>query len=239
MTRYRRLSCKGALHHTTMRCNNKEFLFEEPSLRLFLYILKETCVIYDVALYDYCLMTNHVHLLFRVRSDAILSAFMHRVANVFAKRFNAVRKRKGHLWEGRFRSTIAEPSTCLFGCMAYIDLNPVRAGMVAKPGDYAWSGHNSILEGDESLMTLHPRYLKLGKDRNARNEAYAGILREEAAKPPYSLADVLFFGSRGFVRGMMKRFSLESKLRPRVRVVEISKGIWAAVPVRGGRISKG
>ena len=80
MSRPRRMTYRGAMHHVTMRCNNKEFLFEEKSFRLFLDLLRETCQMHDVPLYNYCLMTNHVHLLFKVRTGDVLSSFMHRLA---------------------------------------------------------------------------------------------------------------------------------------------------------------
>ena len=89
MGRSPRLTYRGALHHVTMRCNNKEFLFDERSFRLFLDVLSETREKFSSQLYNYCLMTNHIHLLFEVGTDDTLSRFMHRLANVFANRFNA------------------------------------------------------------------------------------------------------------------------------------------------------
>jgi len=99
MGRSRRFSYQGALHHVTMRCNNKEFLFENESKLLFMDQLAKSCSLHDIALFNYCLMTNHLHLRFKVFDDRVLSVFMHHLANVFARRFNILRGRKGHLWE--------------------------------------------------------------------------------------------------------------------------------------------
>ena len=234
MSRQRRLSYEGAIHHVTLRCNNKEFLFDDQSLRLFMCLLSEACQKYKVDLFDYCLMTNHVHLNIQVRADDALSRFMHWQANMFAKRFNAIRGRNGHLWEGRFHSTIVEPGFCVRRCMPYIDLNPVRAGMVQTPADYQWSGHLAIAREDQSLISLCPEYLALADSRAARYRAYCRIIKEEAARKPLSLANVLFLGSQEFTEGMVDRFKLDSKSRPRIWRTHVGDGAWIVEPMKGG-----
>jgi len=234
MGRSRRLTYRGALHHVTMRCNNKEFLFEEKTFRLFLELLRETCEQYGVPLYNYCLMTNHVHLLFRVKADDLLSQFMHRLANTFAKRFNVIRGRKGHLWEGRFRSTVVHASSYFLRCMAYIDLNPVRAGIVKEPGDYQWASYRHLAREDESFITLHRIYLGLGKDRRTRSRKYSKLLEEEMGREPYSLADVLFVGSPDFTRRAQKRFGIVDEQRRHLGTVELDGGL-RAIELRHGR----
>lgn len=238
MGRSPRLTYRGALHHVTMRCNNKEFLFDEQAFRLFLELLSETSRQYAVPLHNYCLMTNHVHLLFTVNSEDTLSPFMHRLANVFAKRFNAIRQRKGHFWEGRFRSTIIEASACLLRCMAYIDLNPVRARIVSAPGDYRWCGHVDLLAEKRTLITPHKSYLALGPNRVARRSAYMKLLEDEAGRQAYSLAETLFFGRRRFTQKLMDRFGIASDKRPRVRRVELDDGIEAIESRIGGSRSR-
>lgn len=179
-------------------------------------------------------MTNHVHLLFEVSADEMLSQFMHRLANVFAKRFNAIRERKGHLWEGRFVSTIVEAPSYFLRCMAYIDLNPVRAKIVANPADYPWCGHRAVVAEDQSLITLHELYRELGGDPASRKQTYLQLLEAEASRSPYSLAGVLFVGRNDFVDGLRKRFGLaETEKRPRMRQVELGDGIQA-VHLQGG-----
>jgi len=221
-----------------MRCNNKEFLFDEQSFRLFLGILTETKDKHGVRLHNYCLMTNHVHLLFTVPSDDTLSRFMHRLANVFAKRFNAIRERKGHLWEGRFRSTIVDPSAYFLRCMAYIDLNPVRARIVAEPSDYRWCGHRDLLDERGTLLAPHASYLQLGKSRAGRRRAYLQLLEEEAQRTAYSLADALVVGSRSFARRQVKRFGLTSEQRPRLHCIELDGGLESVELRAGGSRSK-
>ena len=234
MGRSLRLTYRGALHHVTMRCNNKEFLFDEQSCHLFLDLLRETCERHHAPLYNYCLMTNHVHLLFEVNTENTLSPLMHRLANVFAKRFNAVRGRKGHLWEGRFVSTIVEAPSYFLRCMAYIDLNPVRAGIAPAPAEYRWGAHRHLAAEDETVIRLHKHYLELGEDSSIRYENYVRLLAEEAARKPYSLAGVLFVGTKRFVKTMQGQFGIESDKRPRVRSVALGEGIEATERQGGG-----
>jgi len=216
-----------------MRCNNKEFLFEQQSLQLFLDLLRESCEMHNLQLFNYCLMTNHVHLLFQVNADDVLSAFMHRLANVFAKRFNLIRERKGHLWEGRFRSTIVEAPSYFLRCMAYIDLNPLRAGMVHQPTDYHWCACRHLAaEEDDSIIDLHRIYLELGKDKGARYRAYLKLLEEEAAREPYSLANTLFIGGRRFARRLRTRFGMANEEHSDIRCVKLDGGIHAVEGLR-------
>lgn len=224
MGRPTRLTYRGALHHTTLRCNNKEFLFDDAARGSFLKNLRESCERLNVPLFNFCLMTNHVHLLFQVPGEDTLPEFMHRVANVFAKRFNAARRRKGHLWEGRYVSTIVEAPSYFLRCMAYIDLNPVRARMVNAPGDYRWSGHRFLPAGDEAIIRIHEIYRALGSDNAKRYQNYLRLVAEEAARPPRSLAGVLFVGSKRFVARMQKRFGVLDVARPRTEVFDLGDG---------------
>lgn len=227
MARPPRFSYPKALHHVTMRCNNKEFLFDEHSQELFLHVLRESCEMYPATLFNYCLMTNHVHLLFQARKADTLSRFMQRLAGVFANRFNRSRDRKGHLWEGRFLSTVVEPGSYFLRCMAYIDLNPVRAGMVSDPAEYPWCAHRFILEEDESFVTLHRAYWELGPSRSARRGRYLEMLDREAGREPHSLAGVLFVGRRCFTERMRKRFELPVTPTGRFRDVPLEDDVIA------------
>ena len=237
MGRTPRFTYARAVHHVTMRCNNKEFLFDQPSFQWYLDVLFEACDRFGVHLYDYCLMTNHVHLLFQVPADDVLSPFMHRVANRFANRFNAARKRKGHLWEGRFLSTIIEAPPYFLRTMAYVDLNPVRARMVKHPADYPWSGHRHLRSGDAELIEFHPIYLGLGKTPEARYRAYLRILEEEAKLPLHSLARALFVGRSDFVSRMRKRFAVVDGRLPRVESTDLGGGV-RAIQLRPSRPQK-
>jgi REP element-mobilizing transposase RayT len=197
-----RLTYQGALHHVTLRCNNKEFLFDVPA-------------------------------------DDTLSRFMHRVAHVFANRFNRRRERKGHLWEDRFVSTIVEARSYFFRCMAYLDLNPVRARMVAEPGDHPWSGHRAVINEDESFIHLHQMYRELGENCEERRRAYLGLLAQELGLPPRSLVGTLVVGSHDFVWRVRRRLSIGAEHEPRIELIGFGDGIHAARRrPRGGKPGK-
>jgi len=208
MPRPPRFSYAHAVHHVTLRCNNREFLFTAPAFDTFAALLQEARGRFPLALYSYCLMTNHVHLLFKVGSADTLSEAMHWLSTSFTRRFNKASGRNGHVWEGRFRSTIIEAESCLFRCLAYVALNPVRAGMVANPLDYPWSAHRAVCEEDAARVDLSPEYLECGGDAAARSRYYRQIVADEATRPATSLARVYFVGRPRFVRRMETRFGL-------------------------------
>jgi putative transposase len=217
----------------TLRCNNREFLFSRPSFELYLQILQEARTRFPLLLYNYCLMTNHVHLFFEAGRDDTLSKAMHWVSTSFVRRFNRASGRNGHLWEGRYRSTIVEQETYFFRCMAYVDLNPVRARLAATPLEYAWSGHAALRAEDSGRLDLHPLYLAMGADAASRYRAYQGLLADEAQRQPVPLAREYFVGSTRFVRRMERRFGLDgigARLRRRV----LSPGILCIGPKHGG-----
>jgi len=208
MSRPPRFSYAHALHHVTLRCNNREFLFAEPSFLLFVDVLQEARALFPLSLYNYCVMTNHIHLLFKVGEDDTLSETMHWIGGSFSRRFNRLRNRHGHLWEGRFRSTIIEENSYFFRCMAYVDLNPVRAAMVPTPLEYRWSGHRSLRDEDRTVLDFHPLYLDGGKDAESRYASYARLLEDESKRPLVALATRHFVGSARFVGRMEQRFGL-------------------------------
>ena len=230
MSRPPRFSYAHAVHHATLRCNNREFLFSPPSLALFLAVLREARAIFPLHLYNYCLMTNHVHLLLKVGRDDTLSRAMHWLGTSFVRRFNKAADRKGHLWEGRFRSTLVEAETAFFRCMAYVDLNPVRARMATTPADYPWSAHAALRDEDTEQIALHELYLGLGADPASRYRAYLEVLASEAAREPLSLATAYFLGGPRFVGRMETRFAAGTSLRRR----PLAGGLICVGPGHGG-----
>jgi len=93
---------------------------------------------------------------------------------------NRTYKRSGTLWEGRFRSCIAQQENYLLICQRYIELNPVRAGIVDHPADYRWSSYRTNAQGEfDDLLSQHPLYLSLGKTNEERQNAYRELFRHE------------------------------------------------------------
>jgi putative transposase len=200
---------------------------------LFRDILRDARAKFSLSLYNYCLMTNHVHLLFAVPQEDTLSKAMHWVGYTFSRKFNKLSGRHGHLWENRFRSAIVEDECYFLRCLTYLDLNPVRAGIVTSPSDYAWCGHRALRVEDLAELDLHPCYLCLGDGPASRYKEYAHLLKVEAARPPVSLANEHFVGSARFVSRMLKKFGL-SKCKA-LRHQQLGPGIISVGPAHGGR----
>ena len=133
---------------------------------MLLGLLGENAARFGVALHAYVLMDNHFHLLATPSTADGLPQWMQAVGRRYVRYFNDRHGRTGTLWEGRYRSTLIQTDRYLLACMAYIDLNPVRAGMVAEARDYPWSSHAHYagLRHDR-LLTPHP--LVLGARQHA------------------------------------------------------------------------
>lgn len=147
---------------------------------VYLLHLRELAGKFDCAVHAYCLMTNHVHLLMTPSSAEACASLMRDLGQRYVQYFNRRHGRTGTLWEGRFRSCVAESARYVLACYRYIELNPVRAGMVDHPAQYRWSSYasNTGLRKD-SVISPHPEFVALGAEGTARDQAY-GCLFDEA-----------------------------------------------------------
>ncbi|MEX1166576.1 MAG: transposase [Hydrogenophaga sp.] len=174
MARLPRLSIPGYPHHVIQRGNNRQaiFLNDEDRQRM-LDLLLEQSVKNKVAIHAYVLMDNHFHLLATPETSEGLPAMMQAVGRSYVRYFNDRVGRTGTLWEGRYRSTLIETERYLLVCMAYMDLNPVRAGMVLAPLEYRWSSHaHCVGQSADKLVTPHPLVWAMGNTPFAREAAY-------------------------------------------------------------------
>lgn len=180
MARLPRLSVPGYPHHVIQRGNNRQIIFlVDADRRRMLELLEENARRFEVAVHAYVLMDNHFHLLLTPQTAEGLPAMMQAVGRRYVRYFNDTHGRTGTLWEGRYKSTLIETERYLLVCMAYIDLNPVRAGLVAQARDYPWSshGHYAGLRVDR-LVTPHALYWGLGNTPFAREAAYAQLVQD-------------------------------------------------------------
>ena len=179
MARLPRLTLAGYPHHVIQRGNNRQLIFiNADDHRYFLDLLQHHAKTFKVDVHAYVLMGNHFHLLATPQTDAALPQMMQAVGRSYVRYFNDSHGRTGTLWEGRYRSTLIETERYLLACMAYIDLNPVRAGRVLRPTDWHWSSHAYHLGlRPDSLVTPHALYLALGNTPFAREAAYAELVQ--------------------------------------------------------------
>lgn len=160
--------------HLWIRGNNRQpCFFTDKDRHVYLKALGEESRLRDCDVHGYVLMTNHIHLLATARAPGAISRFMQTLNRRYCHYVNAEHGRTGTLWEGRFNSSLVVTEHYFFVLMPYIELNPVRAGMVARPEDYRWSSHGENASGAPSrIVTPHPLYLELGRCEGSRRDAY-------------------------------------------------------------------
>jgi putative transposase len=177
MPRRARLVLPGVAAHVVQRGNNRgPCFFRESDCLAYLRFLGEFAGPCGCAVHAYCLMTNHVHL-FLTPQDALGCArLMKNVGQLYSQYVNRTHGRTGTLWEGRFRSCIVADERYSLACYRYIELNPVRAGMVVRPADYRWSSYcaNAGLRAD-SLVVPHSAYAALADEPVRRAARYAEL----------------------------------------------------------------
>lgn len=180
MARSPRLDIPGIAQHVVQRGNNRLpcFLDDEDRQR-YLQCLRQALLRYGCHLHAYVLMSNHVHLLMTPQEKGAVSRLMHTFSRNYVGLFNGRHGRTGTLWEGRFKSCLVDSDGYFLACSRYIELNPVRAWMVAEPGDYAWSSYRAHAEGCvDPLLTAHSRYFELGANATERAAAYKALFAD-------------------------------------------------------------
>ena len=147
-----RLIIPNICHHALQRGNNRQDIFQQKDDRL--YYLKwasKLAAQCQVPIIGYCLMTNHVHLLVLPCSQNAMINFMKLLAQRYTQYFNRKYHRTGKLWENRYKLHPADPAV-YYVVLKYIEMNPVRAGMVADAAAYPWSSAGYHLLGREDEM---------------------------------------------------------------------------------------
>nr|WP_315490436.1 transposase [uncultured Rhodoferax sp.] len=179
MARLSRLTLPGHPHHVIQRGNNRQAIFVSAAdYQTMLDLLEENASKFNVAIHAYVLMGNHFHMLATPETANGLPQMMQAVGRRYVRYFNDGQKRTGTLWEGRYRSTLIQTEPYLLACMAYIDLNPVRADMVGQAKDYPWSSHAHYVGGrTDKLITPHALFWSLGNTPFAREAAYADLVQ--------------------------------------------------------------
>ena len=171
MPRKARVLVPNCPHHIVQRGHNRKAVFlTDHDHQYYLDNLKEWKKELGIKLYAWCLMTNHIHLIAEPADDAIaLSALMKRVNGRQSAYVNKLEGRSGSLWEGRYKASPIQKDQYLLACVRYVELNPVRANMVATIKDYPWSSHRQrVGVEDRGLLDFDTCYLGLGKTEQER-----------------------------------------------------------------------
>ena len=227
MSRQPRLTVPGYPHHIIQRGNNRQPIFvDDADRQRLLGDLAEHARNRGVAVHAYVLMSNHLHLLVTPEAADSVPLMMQGVGRAYVRYFNRRHGRSGTLWEGRYRSTLIEAERHLLACMVYLDLNPVRAGMLASAADYPWSSH-AHLAGlrHDPLLTPHPLYWQLGNTPFAREQAYvnlvrAGLAPEQHAALGQAAHSGWALGGDDFIADLEKRTARRASRAARGRPVK-------------------
>jgi putative transposase len=181
MSRRLRLIIPGVPLHITQRGVDRcaTFLADED-YATYLYALHMASIETRCAVHAYVLMTNHVHLLLTPADGRGPERLMRSIGRRYVRYFNDRYRRTGTLWEGRYRSAIVDSARYFFACSRYIELNPLRGGLVDVPVAHPWSSYHHNACGDEDPVVVpHPQYTGLGPDRQARCDAYRALFGTE------------------------------------------------------------
>jgi putative transposase len=178
--RSRRHCPAGIPVHIVQRGNNRQAIFtSNRDIAAYANWLEKGVAKFELRVHAWVFMTNHVHLLMTPLNGDSTSKLMQYLGRLYVRYFNYAYARSGTLFEGRFRSSLVQEENYFLTCQRYIELNPVRAGMVTDPGDYYWSSYGAHALGIRArLWKAHAVYLSLGKNGLARQKAYRELMNE-------------------------------------------------------------
>jgi putative transposase len=223
MARLPRYFVKGVPLHIILRGNNRDPIFgNDDDYQYFKECLLDAAKRHGLSIHAYVLMTNHMHLLASPDSENSVPKTMQSVGRRYVQYFNWHYKRTGTLWEGRYRATIVDAENYLFECMRYIELIPVRAGMVAHPRQYSWSSYRCNAEGRaDAVVSAHSPYRSLAREENERQGAYRTLVK--ATMDVQTIDTIRTCTNKGWALGSQKFQSKIERLAER-RAAPLSKG---------------
>jgi len=220
MARLPRFILPGQPQHVIVRGNNRcEIFCADVDYLFYLEKLKLACDKHGCDVHAYVLMTNHVHLLITPHEEQSLSKALQMLGRYYVQYYNYCYQRTGTLWEGRYKATLIDTEAYLLTCMRYIELNPVRAGMVAHPSDYLWSSYQHNAMGlPNDLLTPYLEYQHLGRTDDERQAAYRQLFKHHI--PESGIAEIRSATNKAWVLGNDRfRQGIQQKVERRVEPV--------------------
>ena len=161
MARIARAVAPGLPHHVTQRGNRRQqAFFNDEDYQSYLALMSEWCMRFRVETWAYCLMPNHIHLIVVPETKDGLNLAIGEAHRRYTRRINFREDWRGHLWQGRFSSFIMEEQY-LLACTKYVELNPVRAGLVKNPEDWRWSSAAAHITGEDDILVKTKPLLKI------------------------------------------------------------------------------
>ncbi len=214
MARQLRAEIAGGVYHIINRGNDRQEIFKDSRhYEKFISILEENAERFEIKVYGYVLMSNHFHLLVEITEEN-LSRFMHAITSGYATYFSKANQSSGPVFQGRYKSIIIDKDNYLLELSRYIHLNPYRAGMEKKIGEYRWSSLTDYVSGKKGNKWLCKKavlkYFK-GSD-SAKRELYKKFLKEglllEDKTYPVELYCGFIGGAKEFVNEVLKQLDI-------------------------------
>jgi putative transposase len=222
MPRTARIAPKEFVYHILTRGNNKQDVFkdEEDFLR-YIDILKGYKEKYLFKLYYYVLMTNHVHLVMETtEAGGELAQIMKGINLSYAQHFKNKYKYTGHFWQDRFKSIIISKDEYLLACGSYVELNPVRAGIVKDPREYLWSSYGANAYGKkDDLVDKHLIYDNLSSDEAVCKEyrKFVLLMLQKNDSMRGEMERRTIYGGGDFIQRVNKKFKIDAVIKTRGR----------------------
>ena len=225
----------------THRCHNRTFLLKFACDRdAYRSVIREHLREFDLAILDYCITSNHIHLLIDTAERSELSGFMQVVQGEFARAYNRRKKRENAFWGDNYNATLVESGEYLWSCLCYIELNMVRCGVVSHPRDWKWVGYqemmriwrrNRVIDLDRLCWRLGTASLEEVR-KNLGGSLAERIARDEIKREP-CWTESLAVGSVSF----LERIQPQICSRRETEILQTTGELWALqeTPIAYGR----
>ena len=232
MARLPRLVIPNQPHHVIQRGNDGQLIFRDTAdHELFLSRLKDGARQFKVAIHAYVLMPTHLHLLVTPSDLEGLGRMMQWIGRHYVPYFNQKYARAGTLWQGRYKAAVIDAQRYFIACCAYIELNPVRGGLVQTAGDYPWSSyqHHVGIKSDP-IISDHPLYWSLGNTPFEREAAYKALVEQGVNEEDVRILTEATL--KGWALGTEQfQLALEKQTRRRVRQARRGRPRSSVTPV--------
>ena len=233
MSRPLRLEFAGALYHVTSRGDRREDIYhDDTDRRLWLDTLAQCCERFNWAVHAWCQMSNHYHLVIET-AEGNLSAGMRQLNGVYTQAHNRRHGRVGHVFQGRYKGILVDRDSYLLELLRYVVLNPVRARMVKRPQDWAWSSYHAMIGDQPSPKWLHCEWAlsQFGTQRTRQIVRYTEFVQQGVDGPGVwsGLKGQVFLGTDAFAEAMQRRLEQTthgtSKEIPRLQRRALAKSL--------------
>ncbi|MFH0855798.1 MAG: transposase [Candidatus Omnitrophota bacterium] len=212
MPRTRRLIPRNGALHIMTRGNNQQCIFRcDEDKHAYWELLKNLRKENNISIFHYCIMSNHSHLIVWLDATSNLPKFMKQLNLLYFNYYKRTYGYSGHIWQGRYKSNIIDTDSYLLQCGKYIELNPVRSGLVKAPERYRFSSYCYYALGlPNAVISDSPAYCSLSGSLQARAKLYIEFVVDSSIVNSEVISKQFFIGSEAFVRGLSEFYQINN-----------------------------